>query len=349
MTLKDRVLSASNQFIDWFSKRTWNKREHRPSTIIRIAFGFCTFVVVLRLGQLGVVSGVAITSSFLSLGITETLLGQMVSSISGQVIASAAWVVGIIAAAWYLDRRYIHDLGFRGGWRWVVDFGFGIVVGLGLQTAILFVGLAAGWITVTDTFTGGVDQMLVPWLVTTFVFYVCIGIREEILFRGYLMTNLAEGFSSFDRFDQSTAIWIAVGVSSLCFSLWHTNSPLNFLLFAGCFGILFGAAYALTGSIAIPVGIHTAWNWAETTLFASQSIPTNNLVETRLADPVMIVGNVTSMNLLSYAALIFGALVIIGWVRLREGTLTSHSEIAVPHLHDRRYRRIREMFVVETE
>lgn len=263
------------------------------------------------------------------------------------MIGSAAWVVGIVIAAWYLDRRYIRDLGFRGGKTWIIEFAFGIAVGLGLQVYMLLVGLGAGWITVTDTFTGRVGELLIPWLITNFVFYICIGLREEIIFRGYLMTNLAEGFSWFDRFDQSTAVWIAVVVSSVFFSLWHTGDPLSLLIFAGCFGLLFGATYALTGSIAIPVGLHTAWDWGETSLFASQTIPTNNLIETKIADPVMIIDGVNSMDALSFSALIVGMLIIFGWVRFRKGSFTTHSKIATPDLHDRHSRLVRGIFRVE--
>lgn len=347
MSLKQRALSGSSWFLYWLEKLSWNDHEYRPSATLRLVFGIATFVIIASLGILVYGGGKEILSIISTIGIAETLLGRLIGAVSGQVVGSAAWVIGIIIAAWYLDRRYIRDLGFRGGKTWIIEFGFGILIGLGLQVYMLLVGIEAGWIAVTGTFTGKVGELFIPWLIVNFVFYVCIGIREEIIFRGYLMTNLAEGFSWFNRFDQSTAVWIAVVISSVFFSLWHTGSTFSFLIFAGCFGLLFGTTYALTGSIAIPVGLHTAWDWGETSLFASQTLPTNKLIETKLADPVMIIGGVNSMEFLSFTALILGMLLIAGWVRFREGSLTTHSEVAIPDLHDKHYRRIQEMFKVK--
>lgn len=263
-------------------------------------FGIATFGIILILGQLAFSAGAAITASLPSIEIADILLVRMISGLSGQVVGSASWVIGIFAAAWYFDRRRISDLGIQKTWKWMVEFGFGFVVGLGLQTGILLVGLASSWIAITGIMTAEAGQALVPWLVTTFIFYVCIGVREEVLFRGYLMTNLAESFTWFDRIDESTAVWIAVGVSSVFFSLWHGGRPFSFLILAGIFGLLFGTAYSLTGSITIPVGLHSAWNMAETSLFAPRNLPTSKLIETRTADPALLVGDISAMDILPF-------------------------------------------------
>jgi membrane protease YdiL (CAAX protease family) len=73
---------------------------------------------------------------------------------------------------------------------------------------------------------------------------------EELFFRGFLLTFLKN----------YTSTWMAIILSAGVFAFAHINLgavlPLWFL------GIVLGAAYEHTGSLAVPIGIHACFNLA---------------------------------------------------------------------------------------
>lgn len=342
MTRMDYMHTLVNVF-----QLSWNERTDRPCAPLRLLFSMIIVMFAIVIGQVVFGLGTTLLGYLPSVGLDDILIVRMVSAVSGQFIGSASWVLGFIVAAWFLDRRYPSDMGLQITREWVGEFSVGFLLGIALQGAMLLIGLAAGWLTITGWLTGEVSLALVPWFIMTFVFYLCIGVREEVLFRGYLMTNVAEGLLWFDGVDRSMAVWIAIGISSICFGFWHWGRSVNFLIFAVVFGLLFGLSYALTDSIALPIGLHTAWDMAETSLFASHELPTNKLIETTATTSVTLIGDVTPLDLLSFAALLLGSVAVIGWIYYRTGRLSIHQDIAVPNLHDNHYSWIRNLFVVE--
>lgn len=318
----------------WVHEPFWNSREYRPRIVARLVVAAFSITVALAVAGL-IAYTITVVGGVLSLGANQSIILTMVTAVGEQVLGSLALTAGIIGAAWLVDRRRISDLGFRWNRTWVADFIFGLLLGLALQTGMLLVGSAAGWISVTGVLTGEAGRALGPWLIAVFVFHLGTGVREEVLFRGFLLTNLAEAFNGIEHVDQSMAGWIAVGVSSLAFSLWHSGRPASFLLLAGLIGGMFGTTYVLTGSIAIPIGLHTAWNMAETTLYRSQNRSTGTLVEIVGEGPRL--AGVTAVEILDFIAVGVGILAILGWLRFRDGDLHVHPEIAVPNLHHRQF------------
>lgn len=75
---------------------------------------------------------------------------------------------------------------------------------------------------------------------------ITAGVCEEVLMRGYLMAYLGQWME----------LWPAVGVSSVIFGLAHLyQGPANAVR-TGVMGLLFGTAYALTGSLWTPILMH---------------------------------------------------------------------------------------------
>ena len=109
---------------------------------------------------------------------------------------------------------------------------------------------------------------------------------EELLFRGILFRWLEEFGGS----------WAALIVTSALFGLAHIMNPNAtwFTSFAIAVeaGVLLGAAYMLTRSLWMPMGLHAAWNFTQGFIFdvPVSGIDQQGLVEAKLSGPVLLSG-----------------------------------------------------------
>jgi len=87
---------------------------------------------------------------------------------------------------------------------------------------------------------------------------------EEVIFRGFLFRLIAGLGGN----------WIALAVTSALFGLAHIRNPgatwASSLAVAIEAGLLLGAAYAASGSLWLPIGIHAGWNFAEGPVFGME-------------------------------------------------------------------------------
>ncbi|MCP4214830.1 MAG: CPBP family intramembrane metalloprotease, partial [bacterium] len=181
----------------------------------------------------------------------------------------ARGVVSVWAAGRFLDRRPFRRFGLRFNKECWLDLGFGIGLGILIMVGIFAVELAAGWITITETFHAAPGHsFILSFLIYLFLFS-CVAFAEELFYRGYQITNIVEGFS-FKSFGTTRSIALALVFSSVTFGLFHLGSPnasVISTLNVGLYGILFGLAYVMTGSLALPIGIHLAWNLCQGNVF----------------------------------------------------------------------------------
>jgi hypothetical protein len=87
----------------------------------------------------------------------------------------------------------------------------------------------------------------------TLVAYLSLSVREELAFHGYPLRRLKPFFG----------LWGAQFIVAFIFALEHVagGSTLWLALFgAGVGSLLFGMAAIATRGIALPIGIHAAWN-----------------------------------------------------------------------------------------
>ena len=100
--------------------------------------------------------------------------------------------------------------------------------------------------------------------------WVFLGIHEELVFRGYQLTNIAEGLNV-PRLGAKGAVTLAVVLSSVLFGLFHVWNPnasiISTINLAVWGGLLLGLGYVLTGRLALPMGLHIAWNILEGNIF----------------------------------------------------------------------------------
>ncbi|MCW3095148.1 MAG: Abortive infection protein [Chthonomonadaceae bacterium] len=115
---------------------------------------------------------------------------------------------------------------------------------------------------------------------------IIAGCTEELLLRGIL----------FRLCERSLGTWIALGITAAVFGALHLANP-HASLFAGIAimieaGILLAAAYAYTGRLWLPIGIHIAWNFTQGGIFGVEvsGQASEGLLQGKLSGPVWLSG-----------------------------------------------------------
>jgi uncharacterized protein len=254
------------------------------------------------------------------------------------VLSVALWSVWFMGR--FFDRRALFGFGLRIDRRWWLDFGFGLLVGALLMAGIFLTELAAGWVTVTGTFeTTREGDPFFPVILAPLVGWVLLGIYEELVFRGYQLTNMAEGLN-FRRLGPRGAIVLAVVLSSSLFGGFHVWNPsasaistVNLALWGG---LLLGSSYVLSGRLALAMGLHIAWNFFEGNVFGFPVSGVETVGATFLSieqsGPLLFTGGAfgPEAGVLTNAASVVGFLLIVLWVRIRSGKVALRTSLAVP-------------------
>ena len=257
------------------------------------------------------------------------------------LIGGITALTGVLLSVWlagrFLDRRSFADFGFHLGGGWWLDLCFGMILGALLMTVIFLIELGFGWITVTGAFRSLVpDTPFALAVLIPFAGFLCVGIYEELLFRGYQLRNAAEGLNLPVVGPRNAAI-LAWVFSSAFFGYLHADNP-NATLFStfniALAGLMLGFGYVLTGELAIPIGLHITWNFFEAGVFG---FPVSGLepvgatfLSTDQGGPGPWTGGPfgPEAGLLGSAAMILGGILIALWVRLRSGKVAVHTSVA---------------------
>jgi uncharacterized protein len=230
----------------------WNGREGR----LRAGWRLLGFLVLLLL--------VAVVEDRLRVAL-EGRLPDLYDGVLRALAFALLIAAALLLASRILDRRRVTDFGFHLSRRWWVELGLGLGLGALLMVGTVGLELAMGWVRITDTLVSAPGQPFAATILLGLVAVAAVAFGEEASYRGYPIKNFTEGLGT-----SRWAIVAAVSIPALFFGMAHVTNPGATWLSSTntvIFGLLFGTAYVLTGELALPIGLHFAWDYIQAFVF----------------------------------------------------------------------------------
>ncbi|HZY61199.1 MAG TPA: type II CAAX endopeptidase family protein [Edaphobacter sp.] len=175
--------------------------------------------------------------------------GEWPKIMTGLITAIAGCLLTVIFVRW--DKSRLVEVGAALTSGSVVRLGAGFAVGavmVAIQCMIVFSSGHVRWVSASD-------RKFTP-VVLALLAYLLLASREELAFHGYPLRRL-------QRF---WGVWPAQIVVAIAFVLEHRVGGFNWtnaLLGASIGSLLFGMASIATRGLAVPIGIHAAWNFGQ--------------------------------------------------------------------------------------
>lgn len=224
-----------------FTKIFYNNVENRLRAGWRI-YVFTSLLIVFGIA----LNSISASSLFFTLGLALLVLMLL-------------WI-----AADFLDNRSFKEYGLSINKDWIQDFIAGVFIAAVSMGVIFVILLSLDWVTITET-----SLSITIELISYLIFMIAVSVWEEGFFRSYLIPNLKEGVQ-WSWVSAKWAVIFALLLSSLLFSLGHLANPgATYLSTLNIFlaGAVLGYPFVATGSIALPVGLHFAWNYFQSAVF----------------------------------------------------------------------------------
>ena len=320
----------------------WNKDEMRVRAGWRFLAQFILSMALLNGFMFLMQQFVMGKYGHMPTSMAEDPIGLTLLIVLDELVAVGLFTLSIWICGRYLDKRRFVDFGLHLNRRWWGDLLFGLLLGGFLMSLIFFVEMAAGWITVTGYFTAAhlPGENFLLGVSPKIAMFLGIGFREELLARGYQLTNLAEGLAN-TRLGKRGGLILATILSSMLFGLLHAANPNStvistIMVMVG--GLMLATGYILTGELAIPIGLHITWNFFQNVVFgfpvSGMSAYPAYVIALEQSGPDLMTGGAfgPEAGLLGLSAMLLGMIFIAGWVRWRNGQINLQSKISTPAL-----------------
>jgi membrane protease YdiL (CAAX protease family) len=257
-------------------------------------------------------------------------VGELFVPVVGHFFAVLGVLSALVVVGRYIDDREIPEYGFRLSRRWVIELCLGTVLGIGLVGLAFAVSYRQGSVTVIEVLSAGTARSFAFGIGVVVLGWSFVAFWEETLLRSLFFKNAAEGLAARDL-TPLVAVFGAWLSSSVVYGFLHgplgsnpeSVSLLYALVMTVVMGGLFGIAYALSGELALPIGLHLGINFAEHNLFFGPPeavtpavlrvarTGSGGYIQFQSIEPVVIV-----------PVFAFGYLCVIGWSYLRDGTIS---------------------------
>ena len=254
----------------------------------------------------------------------------------GLLVGLGLFVVVVWVVVRLLDRRSLADLGLRPTRAFWADLLFGLALGATLMTLIFLAEWRLGWLTVVSILgQPGHGAGLAGALVAPLTLFLAVGIYEELIARGYVLQNLAEGLAFLGS---PGATWLAWAVSSALFGWAHALNPgatLESTLYLMAAGLMLGLGYVLTGQLALSIGLHISWNCFQGVVYgfpvSGLYLPARIITIRQQGDPLWTGGAFgPEAGVLGLLAMLLGGLLIFLWARHHHGATGADPSISRP-------------------
>ena len=224
----------------------------------------------------------------------------------------------------FVNRKPFTAIGLHPGKRAFLETLLGCLLAFVMMAGIFVVELLFGLVTVQirPLPAGAMLQMLLE----SGVMFAAAAVAEELLFRGYPFQSLVQGLTFVP----------AMLLVSVSFAVAHGGNPnIGLLALFNIFlaGVWLSFAYLTTRGLWLPIGLHFAWNFSQTTLFgfptSGIAVNANSVLELSQSGAEWVTGGMFGPEggVLATIALLLGTWVIVKTPRFRkeEGIVTLDS------------------------
>lgn len=170
----------------------------------------------------------------------------------------------------FVDQREFKSIGLNVDNLWLKELLFGVFAAGVAMSGIFLYEYISGDIEIVGFGWESISHDI--WFLPIAIFLVkmaSVGFYEEIVFRGYVLPNLKEGFTIL-KVTPVQATIAAVLISSGVFGFAHYGNP-NATIFAVLnivlAGIMLSIPLVLTGRLALSIGLHFGWNFFQGGVF----------------------------------------------------------------------------------
>jgi uncharacterized protein len=181
--------------------------------------------------------------------ITRDVPGQSSMLVTGLIACGLTAVFTLIFVRW--EGLRLVDVGIVPGEKTARHILAGFFIGLLLAIIQPLLVLLMGHTKLT--YAAGMNPATIA---LALLVYFVLASREELAFRGYPLQSL----------NKAMGHWPAQIIVAVIFALEHVAAGVPWLqafLGAGVGSILFGIAALKTKGLALPIGLHTAWNFGQ--------------------------------------------------------------------------------------
>lgn len=266
-----------------------------------------------------------LVAALIASALAEAIAGDLPLPLLAVVASGAPAVVAValvLASRRLLNAPYgLTGYGLALDRTWLRDLGAGLAIGAVAVSLPFLLGIAAGRVEIVETLDPG-ELALWPGLLAYAFAMACTALWEELLLRGVLLRNTADGLAR--RLAPRHAIGGAIALSAVVFGLPHLAQPAHPALILTWIlaGAVLGLLYVVSGSLGLVIGAHAAFNITSNLLFARQEVPGIDglsvllRVEVDPGQPLLALG-----GLLDAAGFVVLGLLGLLWLRRSRGPL----------------------------
>jgi len=215
---------------------------------LRAIIGAIVISIFSGLGVIPFVVSGAITPEMLTTSVSDLFNAVGVNTMCAFMLSQflcALFAIYIFRK--FVDKKSFKSLGFE-----LTNYKADLIKGLVWGAALISLGFFAlyfsGFITVIDTDFGAIQ-----WL-SYIAFFIIVAFNEEILVRGYVLTNLMASMNKY---------WALI-VTALLFSVMHLgNDSTSLISTANIFiaGLMLGIYTIHKRNLWFPIAMHFTWNF----------------------------------------------------------------------------------------
>jgi len=236
--------------------------------------------------------------------------------IFAESIAFIGVTVSVYLARRVLDHRPFSSLGLSFSKEDFVDLLFGISLAGLLMGLVYIVEWSLGWLTFQGFSWEFIPlSSVISSISMMLILFILVGWTEELLCRGYLLQNLADGLN---------LTW-GVCISSVLFACLHLANPnisWNAVIGLVAAGFFLAFGYVRTRQLWLSIGLHIGWNFFEGSIFGYPVSGLNDpvlLIRQTVQGPELLTGGTfgPEAGIIILPALCLGALAIYFYTQRR--------------------------------